>query len=376
MLSDYFQPHFGGGVEQVVARLCDGLVERGHDVTVLTLRTCPSPATESRGALTIHRLAAVDLTRWLGIQFSLSLRTLDVVARLIRSLRPDVVHAHNMFFRTTEAAALLRKFLKFPLVTTLHLGKAEGGSKLFNTLIRGYESTVGRFIVRGSEHVIAVSRAVAEHARRIGVEAASVTVIPNGVDIRLFHPGTGQRNNGKEVLYVGRLVPNKGPEVLLRAVPAVLDKHPQAKFVLVGDGPLRSRLEIQARQMDIGHAVHFLGMRYDVPELMREAALLVRPSMLEGMPLTILEAMASALPVVATPVGGTPEILEDGVHGYLTPVDDSMKLADAIIRLLDNDTLAREMGRHGRQMVETAYTWDTMVDQTEKVYIEEARSGN
>jgi len=122
--------------------------------------------------------------------------------------------------------------------------------------------------------------------------------------------------------------------------------------------------------------MHFLGMRHDVPELMRKAALLVKPSMLEGMPLTILEAMASALPVVATPVGGTPEILEDGVHGYLTPVDDSMKLADAIIRLLDNDALAREMGRHGRQMVETAYTWDTMVDQTEKVYIEEACSGD
>ena len=106
---------------------------------------------------------------------------------------------------------------------------------------------------------------------------------------------------------------------------------------------------------------------------MRQAALFVRPSSLEGMPLTVLEAMASALPVVATPVGGTPELLEDGVHGYLIPVGDSAALANSIIRLLDDRCLAAEMGQRGRELVEDSYTWDAVADQTERVYAAEMR---
>jgi len=104
---------------------------------------------------------------------------------------------------------------------------------------------------------------------------------------------------------------------------------------------------------------------------MREAALLVRPSSLEGMPLVVLEAMASALPVVATPVGGTPELVTDGVHGFLVPVGNSTALARAIIRLLDDRSSAEEMGRRGWELVKYSYTWDAVVERTERVYIEE-----
>lgn len=371
MLCDYFPPHVGGGVERVAAELCEGLVRRGHSVTVLTLQTCPAPPTETDGALTIYRVPAVDLTRWFGVQFAASIRVLSAAARLIRSFRPDLVHAHNLFFRTTEVAALLRMMFHVPLVTTLHLGSAKGGGKLLNALIQTYEQTMGRCIVRRSDHVIAVSNAVAEHAHRMAGYSTPVTVIPNGVDTNLFYPRPDRCNIGQTVLFVGRLVPNKGPETLIRAAPAVLAQHPQAQFVLVGDGPLRVRLQEQAHQLGIVHAMQFLGTRHDVPKLMREATLFVRPSSLEGMPLTVLEAMASALPVVATPVGGTPELLRDGVHGFLTPVGNSTALANAIVRLLDDRSLAEEMGRRGRELVEASYTWDAVVDQTERVYTEE-----
>lgn len=368
MLCDYFMPHFGGGVEKVAAELCDGLGRRGHNIAVLTLRTCTAPATETDGALTIYRVPAVDLTRWFGVQFAISMPVLSATTRIIRSFRPDLVHAHNLFFRTTEVAALLRTVFHIPLVTTLHLGKPEGGGRLLNTLIKTYESTMGSFIVRRSDHVIAVSSAVAKHARRMGGYSTPVTVVPNAVDSNLFHPAPVRRDIRQMVLFVGRLVPNKGPETMLRAAPAVLARHPQAQFVLVGDGPLRVRLQEQAGQMGIGHAVRFLGIRHDVPDLMREAAVFVRPSSLEGMPLTILEAMASALPVVATPVGGTPELLKDGVNGYLFQVGDSMALANAIIRLLDDRSLVEEMGCRGRELVESGYSWDAVVDQTEHIY--------
>ena len=371
MLSDYFPPHVGGGVERVAAELCDGLVRRGHTVTVLALRTCPAPATETDGALTICRVPAVDLTRWLGVQFAASIQVLSATARLVRSFRPDLIHAHNLFFRTTEVATLLRMIFHIPLVTTLHLGKPEGVGRPFSALIQAYESTMGRFIVRRSDHAIAVSNAVAGHARRMGGYSTPVTVIPNGVNTSVFYPKPDRHDIGQTVLFVGRLVPNKGPDTLIRAAPAVLAQHPQAQFVLVGDGPLRVPLQEHAHQLGIGHAVQFLGIRHDVPELMREATLFVRPSSLEGMPLTVLEAMASALPVVATSVAGTAELLRDGVDGYLIQVGDSAALANAILRLLDDRSLAEEMGRRGRELVEASYTWDTVVDQTERVYAEE-----
>ena len=127
-------------------------------------------------------------------------------------------------------------------------------------------------------------------------------------------------------------------------------------------------LQEQAQQTGVSKSVQFLGMRHDVPELMCQSALFVRPSSLEGMPLTVLEAMASGLPVVATPVGGTQELVDDGVHGRLVPVGDSEALAKAVIELLDEPSLAKEMGRRGHHLVEEGYSWDRVVEQTEQVY--------
>lgn len=371
MLCDYFPPHVGGGVERVAAELCHGLVRRGHKVTVLTLRTCPAPATESSNGLTVHRAPALELTRWLGVQFTASVPVLGALARLIRSFQPDLIHAHNLFSRTTEVAALLRTTFHIPLVTTLHLGRLEGGGRVLRAFVRTYELTMGRYIVRRSDHITCVSNAVAEHARHIGGHSTPVSVIPNGVDASLFHPRPEQSNWGETILFVGRLVPNKGPETLIQAAPLVLAQHPKAQFVVVGDGPLRARLQGQAHKLGLRGAVQFLGIRKDVPQLIREAALLVRPSSLEGMPLVVLEAMASAIPVVATPVGGTPELVKDGVHGFLVPVGSSTALAQAIVRLLDDRSLAQEMGRRGRELVKNGYTWDAVVDQTERIYNEE-----
>ena len=370
MLTDYLPPHFGGGVEKVVAELCGRLVRQGHTVAVLTLRTVPAPKLETNGRLTIYRAPAVDLTPRLGFQFAASAHVLTEAARVIRSFKPDIIHAHNLFFRTTEAASLLRTVCNVPLVTTLHLGKAEGGGGPLSLLIRTYEATIGKFVLNRSDYLIAVSDAVAEHARHIGGRDTPMTVIPNGVDTGTFHPSSNGRNGKETVLFVARLVPNKGPEALIWAAPTVLARHPKAQFVFVGDGPLRIKLKAQAQQLGIENAVHFLGIRYDVPDLMREASLFVRPSSLEGMPLTVLEAMATALPVVATPIAGTGELIQDGLNGHIVQVDDTAALANAVIKLLDDRSAAEKMGRNGRALVEGSYTWDAVVERTEHIYTE------
>ena len=323
MLSDYLPPHVGGGVEVAVGKLCQGMVQRGHTVSALALRTCLAPPTESRAGLTIRRLPALDLTGRLGVQCAISAHVFPAAIQLIRRFRPDLIHAHNLFFRTTEVAALLRTIFRVPLVTTMHLARLEHGSGTLRALTRVYEATLGRFIVQRSDHIIAVSQAVAEHARRLGKGDDAVSVIPYGIDTNLFHPDGHRQEMGRTVLFVGRLVPNKGPQTLLQAVPEVLVHHPSARFWLVGDGPLRASLQKQSRHLGVEAALDFLGIRHDVPQLMRQAALFVRPSSLEGLPITVLEAMASGLPVVATPVGGTPELVKDQVNGYLVPFGDS-----------------------------------------------------
>jgi len=376
MLTDYFPPHTGGGVEQVTRELIDKLVQRGHTVTVLTIQTCPSLRREDFPGLTIHRASGLDMTKWFGVQIAVSIPLLWHLIRIIRSYRPDVIHTHNLFFRTTESAAVLKMIFNIPLITTLHLGKAEGGSKLLNMLVCIYEVTVGRFIVRQSDHIITVSQAVAEHTLRTNHRIDHLTVIPNGVDTETFSAGPGKNPESQVILFVARMVPNKGPETMIRAATLVLKKHPHAKFMMVGDGPLRIRLQEHSEKSGMGQSVQFTGLRYDVPELMRQADIFVRPSTLEGMPLTVLEAMASNLPVIATPVGGTPELIKDGINGYLIPVDDHIALANSIIKLLDDPVSGVQMGQKGREMVEINYTWEAMTEKTEQVYIEEVRRKN
>ncbi|MBI4219365.1 MAG: glycosyltransferase family 4 protein [Chloroflexi bacterium] len=368
MLSDYLPPHVGGGVEQVVDQLSTQLVRRGHEVRVLSLRTRPAPLTEIRDGVEIERVRATDLTGLIGLQVAWSWRIYKATWDAVRGFSPDVIHAHNLFFRTTESIAIPFMLNGTKLVTTVHLGKVVAGGAGLKAITGLHERFVGRWIIRRSDRLIAVSLAVAEHARSLGAKADRIDVIPNGVDLQVFKPPARPREGAPRILFVGRLVPNKGPEVLVRAAPAVLEKHPDAQFVICGDGPMRGSLEREVASRNIAHAFKFLGLIHDVPELMRGGTVLVRPSTLEGMPLSVLEAMASGLPVVATRVGGTPELVKHGTHGFLFEPGDVSGLAQHLLVLLGNRRLAAEFGAAGRRAVESGWSWSDMAVHTEATY--------
>ncbi len=368
MLSDYYPPHSGGGVEVVTEHLATGLAARGHDVRVLTLRTAGGFRNEVISGVSVSRVSAIELTGLIGVQFAVSPTLLPVLMANLRSFKPDVIHAHNLFFRTTELAAALRIFSRTPLVTTLHLGEMTGGGRLFRSMVRVYEAIVGRCVLHKSDRITAVSEAVAVHAIRRGA-GSDVTVIPNGVDVSRFAPGEGGPD-GKTVLFVGRLVPNKGPDVLLRALPSLAAAFPEVRVLVTGDGPMRGKLTRLAAALGVADVVEFLGHRSDIPELMKEASVFVRPSTLEGLPLTVLEAMSTGIPVVATPVGGTPEIVLHGKTGYIIPMGDHNALSDRIVQVLKSPDEAQQMGARARDLVMSDYTWDRAVDMTERLYLE------
>ncbi len=368
MLSDYFPPHAGGGVERVVYELSRRLPSRGYRVKVLTLSTQQAPACECLDGIEVVRVPGIDLTRAAGIQSAVSMHAWVAAYRALSRRQVDLIHAHNLFFHLSLAGACLSTALHVPLVTTAHLGPVDRLGGAYSTLAGLYERTIGGFILRASSRVIAVSDAVAGHTLRLGARPASVITIPNGVDTQRFAPRTSGGSSRPTVVFVGRLIFNKGPQFLLDAVPQVLAQHPDARFEIVGDGPMRQALELHARRDGLNGCVHFAGQRDDVERLLTEADVFVRPSLLEGMPLTVLEAMACGLPVVATPVGGTAELVHDGVNGYLVEPGSRTELAERLCTLLGDAGLRRDMGSKGRTLVESGYDWNEIADRTVEVY--------
>lgn len=368
MFSDYYPPHVGGGVEKVVAELASGLASEGHEVEVFTLNTDGGAGLEEAGGLRIHRSPCLDLTRIFRLQSAVSPRMLSQAFRALRRNPPDVIHAHNTFFFSSLVAAALSKVLRVPLVTTLHLGNLDALPPPQRLPVAAYERTLGSMIVQASNRLIAVSQAVAAHALRHGASVEKLTVQPNAVDCSTFHPRAGHRQGPFRAAFVGRLIQNKGPQFLVEAIPALLSTAPDAHVWFIGDGPMLSQLQARVRELGVEDGVEFLGTRTDVDGLLREVDAFVRPSLMEGLPLTVLEAMASGLPVVATPVGGTPEVVADGVNGLLVPVHDVTALSDALVRLAGDGFLRRRMGEEGRRQVEQDYGWQRITRETISVY--------
>ncbi|PIU84517.1 MAG: hypothetical protein COS67_12865, partial [Deltaproteobacteria bacterium CG06_land_8_20_14_3_00_44_19] len=168
---------------------------------------------------------------------------------------------------------------------------------------------------------------------------------------------------------IGRLVWQKGFEYLIEAVPDVVEEYPEARFLIVGEGPLRKSLEALSEEFRIRDKVIFTGFRSDIKEILSAIDILVIPSLLEGFPMITLEAMAMAKPIIATNIDGITEQITDGINGILTPPKDSSAIAQAIITLINNRGKAKAMGLAARKKVEQEFSVDKMVAETEKVYL-------
>jgi phosphatidylinositol alpha-1,6-mannosyltransferase len=210
-------------------------------------------------------------------------------------------------------------------------------------------------LVARAEAIVAVSEAVARSvARRPG---QVVRVIPNGVDLERFYPDP-TREPGSRVVFVGRLIANKGPDVAIEAFRIVRERAPGATMVMVGRGPMGDALRRQARETGLEEAITFLGLQNDVSGILRESDIFVRPSEVEGMPLTILEAMATGLPVVACDVGGVAEVVNAGVTGHVVSPGSTREVAGAILDLITDKRKAAAMGAAGLRRVQEGFSWE------------------
>ena len=294
--------------------------------------------------------------------------------RLLRTLKPAIVHTRNM--AALEAHLLWPLFPRCRRVHGEHgrdVSDLHGTNKRYIWLRRVLQPFIQRFICV-SEDLAAWLRGTVQ------VPARKVTQIYNGVDHDRFALDatdfsllpSGFIGDDEPVILgmVGRLAAVKDQLRLLCAIEHILAQRPELshrlRVIVIGDGPMRRELEDRARHL--GGMVWFAGERSDVPALMTLMGVFVLPSLGEGISNTILEAMSAGLPVVASDVGGNPELVEDGVTGRLFPVGDDKALAEVLLPLIDDATQRRDMGRAGRQRVCERHDWNRTVEAYLRVY--------
>lgn len=284
------------------------------------------------------------------------------LAQALRRRRVKVLHCHNRM--ATVYGAPAARLAGVPvIVCTRHAAPTIYRS-------RGRPTLLERMAIPFVDHFAAVSNEVRETAARFGrLPAKRSSVICNGADLQRFRPANREKRAGKTALIcVARLSQEKRHDVLLAAVRRLLDSGLALELAVVGDGPMRQALVKQIAELRLEGAVRLLGMRDDVAELLQGADLFVMPSATEGMPITVIEAMACALPIVATAVGGFLELVRDGENGFLVPVGDADALAQALARLIQDRDLLRRIGAANRRVAEEKFDIADTVRNYEELY--------
>ena len=311
-----------------------------------------------------HRATLFELTKASGNDLRLPLHLFG----LFKNWWPDIVHTHawGTLCEGVGAAILAR----VPVV--IHGEHGTMQEKKHNILVQ-------RMVWRFADRILSVSHHHAnELSKRIGFPLGKITVLVNGVDSKRFDSGRDGRSikaglnlhRGDIILgTVGRLVAVKNQSLLIRALSCLSRDYPNLKLIIAGDGPLRRSLEKLAVDAGCPTKIQFLGRRSDVPEFMAALDIFALTSKREGMSNTILEAMSSGLPVVATAVGGNPELVIDRETGILTPVDDVLALAKALEELIKHPEKRQRMGLAGRERVEKHFSLTSMVRNYEQLYL-------
>ncbi|HEU4642464.1 MAG TPA: glycosyltransferase [Gemmatimonadaceae bacterium] len=347
-----------GGAEVMLLQLAEELRRRGHHVL-------PVGPDDGCGWLAARFRERGFEPATYSLRRPIDLRCLDQLTRLLRVRRVDVVHSHEFTMAVYGAAAARRTGARH--VITMH------GGRYFAEQWRRRAAL--RWAARRSDALVAVSGATAEDLRRVlGLPPHAVRVVPNGIEFR-----TGSRERVRAELGVGRdelllvavgnLYPVKGHMVLLRALAALRDASvARWRLAIAGRGEEEEPLRAFAAREGIADRVHLLGFRSDVPDILAAADAFVMPSLSEGLPLALVEAMSMALPILASDVGGIPEVVARGEEALLSPPGDADALAAALRDLLSHPERRAALGAAARRRALRDFSARTMGDAYERIY--------
>ena len=379
MLSWEYPPRVVGGISRVVHDLSHKLVNSGHDVTVVTYKDGNVPYFEDDDGVLVYRvdnfmISPNNFIDWImQLNFNMIAKAGEIIAEKGKF---DVIHAHDWL--TAYAGKTLKHAYNTPLISTIHATEAGRNSGIRGEMQKYINDTEWMLTYESSEVIVNSHYMKNELQRLFGLPYEKINVVPNGVNLTLFNDVERDydfrrifaMDNEKIILFMGRLVYEKGITTLISAMPKILNNYHDAKLVIAGKGGMIDELRAQVNYLGLGNKVYFTGYlgSKDVQKMYKCADVAVFPSTYEPFGIVALEAMLSGTPVVVSDIGGLNEIVEHGVNGMKSYAGNANSLADSILALLFNPELCETVTKNAKEKVKSQYNWTKITEETHFAY--------
>lgn len=348
------------GIGNYIYNMSKEFIRKGHDVTVITRGNFQKTHLENYDGIKIYRVPFILL-----YPFHVHLHGI-FVNKLFNSIKNnfDVIHVHSPLPPLVKSP--------IPVLLTIHSPMKSGASvlkitDLFSLATKFQAKYISypleRKLIKNSSMVTAVSSTVSKNLEDYGLKAEDIKLVYNGVDQDIFFP-SGKKPEEKYILYTGRISYGKGLLELIDCAKEVCEIRDDVSFVLAGDGPLLSNLKKKVTDLNLQNRIKFLGQvnRKKIVNLYQNATIFAFPSYYEGLPGSLLEAMACQLPIVATEVPGNIELIEHNKNGIFIPPKNASAISKAILDLLDDPDKRDKLGKNARKTIEDKFTWDAVSD--------------
>ena len=379
MLTWEYPPRVVGGISRVVYDLSRTLLKDGHDVTVVTYKEGDAPEFEDDKGVKVYRVNNYminpnNFIDWImQLNFNLVAKANEIIAK---EGKFDVIHAHDWL--VAYAAKTLKNSYNIPIVSTIHATEAGRNSGIHDETQRYINDTEWMLTYESSEVIVNSNYMKNELQRLFGLPYEKINVIPNGVNMNLFNGIERDYNfrrkfamdNEKIILFMGRLVYEKGVQNLIAAMPKVLASYHDAKLVIAGKGGMLDELKAQADYLGISNKVYFAGYMNgkDVERMYKAADISVFPSTYEPFGIVALEGMLAERPIVVSDAGGLGEIVEHRVTGMKSYCGNPNSIADSILELLFNPELCDNIVKNAKIKVKENYNWQKIAQDTHFTY--------